>query len=65
MTDAPFRLWQVLEDDDRDDVFHVVPLTDWREHVATSACWCRPVLDEQAHGTMHVHNSPLEPQQIH
>lgn len=65
MTGHTLQLWLVLEDDDRDDVLHVVPLTDWREHVATVACWCRPRLDAQAYGVMHVHNSPTEPQQIH
>lgn len=58
-------LWQVLEDDDQDDVLHVVSLTDWRAHQASVACWCGPCLRPAAYGTMHVHNSPLEPQQIH
>jgi hypothetical protein len=64
MTGAELLLWQVLEDADRDDVLHVVPLTEWREHVATPACWCNPQPDPR-YGGAHVHNSPLEPQQIH
>jgi predicted short-subunit dehydrogenase-like oxidoreductase (DUF2520 family) len=59
------RLWQVVEDDDQDEVLHVLPLVDARTHVATVRCLCGPTLQAQAHGSMYVHNSLAEPQQIH
>lgn len=62
---AALRLWQVVEDDDQDEVLHVLPLVDARTHVATVRCSCNPTLQAQAYGSMYVHNSLAEPQQIH
>lgn len=30
-----------------DDLIHVVPLNDLREHVARIDCWCHPTPDEE------------------
>lgn len=26
---------------------HLIPIDDWREHVITPQCWCRPTPDEE------------------
>lgn len=65
MTGHTLHLWQVLEDDEHDDVLHVVPLGDWRTHVASAACPCNPVAHAHGYGAMTVHNAVTEPQQIH
>lgn len=26
---------------------HIIPLNDWREHEASTACWCHPQQDEE------------------
>jgi hypothetical protein len=61
---STLQLWNVLEDDDQDEVLHVVPLTDARAHVATVRCSCNPTR-QRAYGDAYVHNSLAEPQQIH
>jgi hypothetical protein len=35
-----------------ENLMHVMPLDDLREHQLTLECWCRPVLDEVV-----IHNS--------
>lgn len=30
-----------------DDLIHVVPLNDLREHEASITCWCHPTQDEE------------------
>jgi hypothetical protein len=36
------------------DLLHVIPVNDFREHVADEACWCQPTTERD--GIM-VHNS--------
>lgn len=62
---STLQLWNVLEDDDRDEVLHITPLTDPRDHVATVRCWCNPTRQPHRYGDAYVHNSLTEPQQIH
>ena len=35
---------------------HVYPRNDWREHVLSPACWCRPEQDDEEPGQW-LHNS--------
>lgn len=62
---SPFNFWQVLEDADRDEVLHIIPLTDPRAHEATVRCWCTPRKEPHKYGDAFVHSSLAEPQQIH
>lgn len=40
-----------------DEMIHVVPLNDLREHEESEACWCRPVEIFEGAGVIIVHNS--------
>lgn len=37
--------------------WHVVPVGDLIEHENTPDCWCEPVLDPYAEGTLYIHNA--------
>lgn len=43
----------------RDDVWHIVPLGDLRDHEAHKDCWCRPTLldDDESDGDVYIHHS--------
>lgn len=47
-------LGTILEDDE--EITHIVPLNDLREHETSCDCWCKPVPDEED-ATIVVHNS--------
>lgn len=34
--------------------FHIVPISDMRDHAASESCWCRPWLNEDANGHYQV-----------
>lgn len=38
---------------------HVIPLNDFKEHLDTGECWCKPVeiFDASMHEAVWVHNS--------
>lgn len=41
-----------------DDVWHLVPVNDLREHETNGLrCWCKPELEEEKDGTIVVHNA--------
>ena len=39
------------------DVFHVLPVSDLREHVESLSCWCSPDLELESHGAIITHHS--------
>lgn len=39
-----------------DDILHVIPLYDLREHTPTTACWCTPTPDDDEPMVM-IHHS--------
>lgn len=40
-----------------DNLLHIIPLGDLREHSLTAACWCEPDLDEEGLDNVLVHHA--------
>lgn len=40
-----------------DNILHVVPVDDLREHDSNKECWCKPQLDPTDTGGLWVHNA--------
>lgn len=42
--------------DELDDIYHVYPEDDLREHIMSKDCWCKPKQDEEM-SNLYIHNS--------